>query len=111
MRSRIYRPINTLCALFIVGCVAWSGNVRADTFDETRFNRLIKKYAITIEQATPQFKPKAACVCLDGGVLHNLPGFVFMNPNDTVVCGVPGFTNGDVQGWSDCLGDWEILAK
>jgi hypothetical protein len=79
--------------------------------DESRFNKLILKYAVDITNGIPvPLKPKAACVCTAS--LPASPGFVEIETSlNQVYCGVPVFdADGKALVISACQ-QFQVLAK
>jgi hypothetical protein len=78
----------------------------AQTTDKAKFDALLRKY--TVSDTTP-FKPKGACVCSPG--TDNRAGFLVLNPNGTVTCGIPSFDVDGSLGPYVLCDNFEVLAK
>ena len=97
-----------LAMVFVI--VSWSP-VAADSRDRTRFDRLIGKYVFDAS-LSENLKPKAACVCTDGGANDERAGYVTKeNFGHGIVCGIPGFNGeGDWNATTLCR-DWQVLTR
>jgi len=78
--------------------------------DQQKFDKLIAKYATTVNDIFNGFKLKGACVCMNGGAAQNDAGVLYRSGNH-VYCGLPSFTPaGDFNILGQC-DVFEVLSK
>jgi hypothetical protein len=95
-----------LSATLAVGFLAALPSSSPAATDQSKFDKLIAKYAVPDDP--PGIAPKAGCVCN----VDNLPGFVVKDVNSgTIYCQKPHYTPEGVQDGGSLCGRFTILGR